>query len=634
MSALPDIYVRRRLEAVTGIVALGLAMLAIRAVDLQWLQADALSMQAEKQRQRQYTVSAPRGPILDRKGRILAESIKVPSISAIASDIPKDQIKALAEALEIGPARLKKKLAGRSGFVWLARQSSPETAERVMALNIPGVRREKEWRRYYPLGPETGHALGFVGIDGNGLEGLELALNDTLVGQPGSMHIRRDARGTLLPGGTWLHTPEPGTPVALYLDATIQSTAYAALADGVRKYNAKAGSVVVMRPADGAILAMANWPSFNANNFRKFRPNEWRNRAITDVFEPGSVLKPFAVAAALDSGRWKKNSLIFCEDGSFVVADYTIHDDHPEGWLDMTGLLAKSSNIGAAKLALDIGAEPLYRVLADVGFRQRTGIGLGGESPGILPPLSRWGPVETATIAFGQGIAVTPLQLATAFSVLANGGKYVQPSLMQSSGAPDTVDAEQRQAIPAGIAHTIMKMLEQATGPDGTGGLAVPAGYRVAGKTGTAQKPGPKGGYAKGKFTAVFVGAVPAEHPELVIAVVIDEPQKVIYGGQVAAPVFRRIAASSLPYLGVSPGLTQPQTNWRPIPVVATSLQKRASEGAVPSLAGMSLRQARRISLRHGYQLHIHGSGWVAKQQPAAFSRMSSNNSIEVWLDE
>ncbi len=630
-----DIYMRRRLEAVSGVIVLGFALLVIRAVDLQWLQAEALSMKAEKQRQRQYTVSAPRGAILDRKGRILAESIKVPSISAIASDIPASRIDELAEALEIGPARLKKRLAGKSGFVWLARQTSPETAERVIALNIPGVRRETEWRRYYPLGPETGHALGFVGVDGRGLEGLELSLDDTLQGQPGRMHIRRDARGILLPGGTWLRPPQAGKSIPLYLDATIQSTVYAALADGVYKYSAKAGSVVVMRPADGAILAMANWPSFNANNFRKFKPEEWRNRAITDVFEPGSVLKPFAVAAALNSGRWKKDSRIYCENGSFKVADYTIHDDHPERWLDMTGLLARSSNIGAAKLALDIGAEPLYRVLADVGFRQRTGIGLSGESPGILPPLSRWGPVETATIAFGQGIAVTPLQLATAFSVLANGGKYVQPRLVQPSGNGETDNLPQRQVLPAHIAKTVMEMLKHATGTDGTGSLAVPAGYQVAGKTGTAQKPSPDGGYAEDKFTAVFAGAVPADQPELVIVVVIDEPQKVIYGGRVAAPIFRKIAARTLPYLGISPGLKrQWQKNWKALPLVVAPRQKAAPEGMVPSLAGKSLRQVRRISTQYGYQLHVHGSGWVSRQRPAAFAQLPADGRIEVWLDE
>jgi len=631
MKHTPDMYARRRLEVVAGTVALGFALLIVRAVDLQWLQADRLAAQAEKQRHRQFTVSAPRGAILDRKGRILAESIKVPSISAIAEDIPKTQIPRLARALGMRPATLRKRLVGRRGFVWLARQTSPETAERLLSLRIPGIRRETEWRRYYPLGPETGHILGFVGVDGKGLEGLERSLDDTLRGRPGSMQIRRDARGNLLPDGIWLRRARPGKPVRLYLDATIQSAAYAALAEGVRRHGARAGSVVVMRPDDGAILAMVSWPSFNANNFRNSRPSEWRNRAITDVFEPGSVLKPFAVAAALLSGHWKPTSRIFCENGRFAVANYVIHDDHPEGWLDIAGVLVHSSNIGAAKLALDVGAEPLYRVLTDVGFSRRTGIGLGGESPGILPPLSRWGPVETATIAFGQGIAVTPLQLATAFSVLASGGSYHYPALIQDGSNP----TPGRQVLPHHIARTVMTMLERATGPDGTGRLAVPAGYRVAGKTGTAQKPGPNGGYAPGKFTAVFAGAVPARHPAVVIAVVVDEPHDSIYGGRVAAPIFRKIAAGILPYLGVSPHVEpQPHTPWHSLPVSVAAAPETTPAGATPSLLGMSLREVRRIAMRRDYQLRVHGSGWVRRQQPAAFAPLPAGATLEVWLDD
>jgi len=625
-----DIYTRRRLEAVAGLIALGFALLIVRAVDLQWLQADRLAAQAEKQRHRTYTVSAPRGPILDRKGRILAESIKVPSISAIAENIPPSQAGRLARALGMSPARLRKRLAGRRGFVWLARQISPEIADRVMAMHISGVRRETEWRRYYPLGPEAGHVLGFVGVDGKGLEGLERSLDDTLRGQPGSMQTRRDARGNLLPDGTWLRPVRPGAPVQLYLDATIQSTAYAALVEGIHRHGARSGSVVVMRPDDGAVLAMVNWPSFNANNLHGSHPSEWRNRAITDVFEPGSVLKPFAVAAALLSGHWRADSRIFCEHGRFRVANYVIHDDHPEGWLDMAGVLVHSSNIGAAKLALDIGPASLYRVLTSVGFSQRTGIGLGGESPGILPPLSRWGPVETATIAFGQGIAITPLQLATAFSVLASGGTYHQPALVRENGT-----SPGRQVLPPRISRTIMEMLERATGPEGTGRLAVPSGYRVAGKTGTAQKPGPSGGYAPGKFTAVFAGAVPARHPAVVIAVIIDEPRDSIYGGRVAAPIFRNIAADILPYLGVSPDTTpqlkHPRLN---LPVSASAERAGAPTGVVPSLTGMSLREVRRLAMRRDYQLSVHGSGWVHRQHPAAFAPLSAGGRIEVWLND
>jgi len=627
MKATSDIYVRRRIEAITGLMALGFALLAIRAVDLQWLQADKLQQLAENQRQREFSISAPRGPILDTQGRVLAESIQVPSISAIANEVPQGRIANLAKALGMQKSRLTQRLRGRHGFTWLARQISPDTAKTVMALNISGVRQEMEWRRYNPLGPATGHLLGFVGVDGRGLEGLEHSMDTQLAGLPGRMQVRRDARGISLPGGAWLTQPRMGRQVSLYLDATIQSLAYAALAEGVRIQDAKGGSVVVMRPGDGAVLAMVSWPGFNPNDFHRYRPSQWRNRAVTDVFEPGSVLKPFAMAAALETGRWRKQSRIFCENGHFRVANYVIHDDHSEGWLDMTGVLARSSNICAAKLALDVGPERLHHILEKVGLGSRTGIGLSGESPGILPPAKRWGPVETATIAFGQGVAITPLQLATAFSVLVNDGMHVSPRIIRGRAHDESY-----RAMPKKIARTVMRMLVHAASPEGTGALAVPAGYRVAGKTGTAQKPDGHGRYAKEKFTAVFVGAVPADDPQLIIAVMVDEPQKSIYGGKVAAPIFRHIAAAALPYLGVSPHRTI--HDWRSMTVAAHDSSGPETGDALPSLYRRSLREVRKLASASGYQLHVHGSGWVIRQKPVALSHMDPDAVLEVWLDD
>ncbi len=625
-----SVFIRRRMEAVAGLMALGVALLAIRAIDLQWYQADELKAKAERQRFKQYSTLAPRGAILDRKGRTLAESIEVPSIAAIAPEVPQDRIAELAKALRIKKSTLTKKLKEKDGFVWLARQVTPDTSDRVMALNIPGVRSEMEWRRYHPLGPELGHVLGFVGIDGDGLEGLEHSMNNVLQGEAGIKQVQRDARGVSLPGGVWLKQPTVGQSIELHIDATIQSIAYAALSEGVRQHGAKGGSVVIMDPNNGAVLAMANWPGFNPNDFRNYRPSMWRNRAVTDVFEPGSALKPFTVAAALASGRWQKKSLIFCENGSLQVGDYIIHDDHPEGWLDLTGLLAKSSNIGAAKIALDVGGNSLYNMLTRVGINKRTGIDLNGESPGLLPPIERWGPVETANIAFGQGVAVTPLQLATAFSILANGGMKVSPKLLKNQEHDTPV-----RVMPAEIAKTVLRMLERAVGPDGTGAKAVPAGYRVAGKTGTAQKPDAKGGYSN-QYTAVFAGTVPADNPQLVIVVVIDEPQDSIYGGSVAAPVFRNISEAALPYLGIAPETTAP-ANSKPWQLVKATSDKKAAlapEGSVPSLFGLSLREARIRLADNGYVLLAHGSGWVEKQKPTASSRLATGDTVEVWLDE
>ncbi|MDQ6993100.1 MAG: penicillin-binding protein 2 [Mariprofundus sp.] len=617
-----QLFVRRRIEFIAGLLALAILLLVVRVVDLQWLQGDKLSNMAEKQRYREFTTQAMRGPILDHKGRVLAESVEVPSIAAVADEVPASSIALLAEKLGISVKRLHKKLYHRTGFVWLARQISPARAARVMALDIAGVRMETEWRRYQPLGPVTGHLLGFVGIDGNGLEGMERRWNSALKGEAGIRQVRRDARGHSLPDGVWLRDAVAGKALTLTLDATIQSVAYAALADAVHEQHAKGGSVVVLRPADGAVLAMANWPGYNPNNFGKYHPGEWRNRAITDVFEPGSTMKPFTIAAALQSGRWQPDSLIFCENGSMKIADYTIHDDHKEGWLDVTGILMRSSNIGAAKLALDVGSNKLYSMLEGVGFGRRSGAGLSGESRGIVLAPERWGPVETANIAFGQGIAVTPLQLAAAFSVLANKGVYTVPRLFVDQ------EKKQKRVLTPTIAAQILTMLEFATSANGTGNGAVPAGYRIGGKTGTAQKPGPHGSYSKEKYMAVFAGIAPIDDPQLVIVVVVDEPQNSIYGGTVAAPVFRHIAESVLPYLGVPVRIEDP-TAWRKMAIAAEAPARDES-----AIYGMSMREIRRYAGKHGIRLHVHGSGWVERYKPRALLTLEQGDALEVWLHD
>lgn len=624
----PERFTRRRLDVVIGLVALCFVLLGTRAADLQILKSDMLQARAERQRQRQLEVQAPRGPIIDAKGRVLAESIEVPSIYAIGSKLPPRRIPELARALQIKPSLLRRKLGKKQGFVWLARQIDPARAERVMALNIPGIRQEREWKRFNPLGPETGHILGFVGIDGHGLEGMERSLDQKLLGRTGHKLYLRDARGNLLPGDVWANRPAQGQTVRLYLDAYIQSLAYAALADGIRKQRAKGGSVIIMRPKDGAVLAMANWPGFNPNDFHKYRAGAWRNRAVTDMFEPGSVLKPFTIAAALTSKRWHPDSPVFCEKGHFRIANRVIHDVHPQAWLDVTGVLVHSSNIGAAKLAMDVGPEAMSKVLTAVGFGKKTGIELPGESTGILASSSRWGPVETATISFGQGIAVTALQLATAYSVLANDGIFIRPRLIQGGTALPAKRILSRQVV-----HDVSQMMSLATGSEGTGSLAVPVGYPVAGKTGTAQKAARHGGYARGRYTAVFSGFVPAENPQLVITVIVDEPRGSIYGGQVAAPIFRSISATVLPYLGISPDTEIPAVMK---PLLASSHSTRILQAKINlnSLYGKSLREVRRFAIKEGYKLRVHGSGWVIRQTPSLLSKMDQGNELEVWLDD
>ncbi len=619
---------RRRFEALMGIVALGFVLMVVRAIDLQWVQSADLSSKAEAQRIRQFDVGAPRGTIVDSKARVLSESVEVPSIAVLASDLDKSRLPELAKALDMPLAKLKKRIANRTGFAWLERRVAPNVAKRVQSLGIEGVRIEKEWRRYHPFGPETGHLLGFVGTDDKGLEGLERSFNTHLSGEPGRIQLQRAANGFSLPGNTWLKKPVIGKDLELNLDVGIQSIAYAALANGIAETGAKGGSVVVMDPDNGGVLAMTSWPGFNPNSFANYSPKDWRNRVVTDVFEPGSVLKPFTVAAALSTGRWTMDSLIYCENGDFELADFTIHDEHPEGWIDLRKLLVVSSNIGAAKLALDVGKEDLNRVLEDVGFRKKTGVGLGGESSGILPPLSDWGPVETANIAFGQGVAVTPIQLASAFSVFANGGIYYAPQLVKNEAGPVGHRVLSKQ-----VAEDVLSMLSDVTKAGGTGTRAVPEGYSVAGKTGTAQKPSGQGGYSKDKFTAVFAGAVPAEKPELVIVVVLDEPASSIYGGSTAAPVFRQIAAATLPMIGVAPDVEhlKKHGDWQ-------VMQAKAGQGfdaaRLQSLYGLSLREVRRLALNKEVQLNVHGHGWVTKSSPAMLQNLNAGDVLEVWLDE
>jgi len=618
------IYARRRMEVVIGLMALALSLLFIRAVDLHLFQSDFLKSQASEQHFHQYAVAAARGNIVDRNGRILSKSIEVPSIGVIVNDLPKNRMAELSNALDIPLATLKKRIRHRKGFTWLVRQVSPVISAKVLALNVPGVRLETEWRRYYPLGPETGHVLGFVGIDGHGLEGIEHSQDKRLQGQAGIRLVQRDARGRALPGGVWLQEPRTGDVLTLTLDSNIQSIAYAALTEGVRAQQAKGGSVIVMDPYHGDILAMASWPGFNPNNFSRYKPKQWRNRAVTDIFEPGSSMKPFTIAAALEASSSHANSRIFCENGSFRVANYVIHDDHPEGWLDLTGIMARSSNIGAAKLALNLGAPKLRNKLYQLGFGQKTNVGLSGESSGILIPEKKWGVVETANIAFGQGIAVTPIQLASAFSVLANDGVKVSPRLFLSSS-----HAHAQRIFSSQTARAVTQMLIAATGANGTGKKAVPVGYQVAGKTGTAQKANRQGSYAKDKFTAIFAGFVPANHPKIVVVVVVDEPKKSIYGGSVAAPIFKNIASTTLPYLGVSP-------NTQASPYQRNSIihVKSATPISPQYFMGLSLRESYQLASLHNYALRTHGSGWVVRQSPSSIANLPKGAEVEVWLHE
>lgn len=624
--------IEQRTMVLSLVVASCFAVVFIRAIDLHWLQSDRLSARAKQQQFHQFNVGAARGPILDRHGRILSKSIETPSIGLVVEKVPVERLTELADALEMDAQALRRRLnRHKKGFIWVKRQTTPSIAMAVEELKLPGVRVETEWRRFYPLGPETGHLLGFVGIDGHGLEGLEHSHDRHLTGEHGVRASRRDAHGNSLPGSAWLRKPQTGRTLQLTLDSSIQSMAYAALADGVQKHHARSGSVVVMNPANGEILAMASLPGFNPNNFSQFSPNEWRNRAITDVFEPGSTMKPFTVAAALESGDWTSDSPVFCENGKFKVADHTIHDSHGLGWETLKGVLMHSSNIGAAKVALTLGAKRLHEELTRFGFSQRTGIDIEGEAAGLLAKPRHWGSIETANIAFGQGIAVTTLQLAVAFSTLANHGVRIAPVILFNQDKPQS-----KRIISTETSAVIEDMLVAAVSRDGTGNKSVPKGYSAAGKTGTAQRADEKGEYSAHHYTSVFAGYVPVEKPELVIVVVVDEPVGAYYGGLVAAPIFRQIAASALPYLGVSPrlGVEHEELGGDGALLQAALTHSPDMDARGLNFLGLSLRESYRLAARLGLELRTHGMGWVVRQIPLYPDQLSAQNFVEVWLDE
>jgi len=541
------LLLRRRLDLFAGFILLLLLILVVRAVDLMYFQGDRLAKIAEKQSLRSSTFVPPRGSIVDLNNHTLAESIEVYSVYAIASSVKRKETKELAKITGTSERIINKNLAKHKGFVWLIRDVSPEVSRKVSHAHFQGIGVEKEWKRYQPHGRVTGNLIGFVNRDGKGVEGLEYGRNKHLSGVPGKKIFHRDARGHVLPGLEWEERPMPGADLKLSIDLTVQSIAFEAVKKAVKAARAKAGSAVVLRPSDGAILAISTYPSFDPNALHRTDPSSWRNRPVLDVMEPGSTMKPFTMSAALQSGKFTKDSALYCENGSYRIANRVIHDDHPAKYLTMTGIIQKSSNICSAKIAQAIGAPYLHSVLTSIGFGSKTGSAIPGESPGIVNPVSKWGPVELATIAFGQGIAVTPLQLASAYSVLANGGVLKRPYIFAEEDR-----SKPKRIFDQKIAFQVRDMLLAATKYGGTGTAAVPPGYLVAGKTGTAQKPSPRGGYSN-RYIGVFAGYVPANDPQLVIVVMIDEPRSSHYGGVVAAPAFKEIASSVLPYYGVIP---------------------------------------------------------------------------------
>lgn len=542
----------RSLAVLALFVLVALALLS-RAVYLQMFDDGFLQAQGQQRHLRVVTIPAHRGMILDRNGEPLAVSTPVDSLWMNPQELvnAENRVPQLAKALNLSSRDVLKLLKQNADkqFVYLVRGMDPYAAERVLAMDIPGVYSQREYRRYYPAGEVTSQVLGFTNIDDVGQSGLELAYNQWLRGIPGAERVIVNRYGHAVQEVQGLRTPRPGKNLVTSLDLRVQYLAYRALKQTVIAQGAKSGSVIVMDPRSGEILAMANQPSFNPNNRSDYQPEAYRNRAVTDQFEPGSSMKPFTILAALLSGEYTPASIVDTAPGHYQVAGYTISDDGQDyGAINLTTILEKSSNVGASKIALSLSPQLLWNTLSAFGFGRLSGSGFPGEAAGSLAPYQTWSRARQATISYGYGVAVTALQLADAYDILADNGVRIPPTFVRQD-----VPTTGRRVIPAQYATTLRSMLQTVVTNEGTGKLAEVPGYYISGKTGTAHI-AQNGGYSSSDYYSVFCGIAPATHPRLVVVVVIREPTHGQYfAATVAAPLFAKVMAGALRLLDIPP---------------------------------------------------------------------------------
>lgn len=554
------------------VTLLGLMVAAIcwRIIDLQVVDRDFLKGQGDARSLRHIPIPAHRGLITDRNGEPLAVSTPVTTLWANAKEMQtaKEKWPALAAALGQDPKALTERLEAQANkeFIYLVRGLTPEQGQSVLDLKVPGVYGIEEFRRFYPAGEVTAHMVGFTDIDDHGREGVELAYDEWLAGVPGKRQVIKDRRGRLIKDVQVTKNAKAGKPLALSIDLRLQYLANRELRNAIIENGAKAGSLVIMDVKTGEILAMVNQPTYNPNNRRNLQPAMMRNRAMIDVFEPGSTMKAISMAAAIETGRWKPSDTVEVYPGTLQIGKYTIKDvSRSEGpVLDLTGILINSSNVGMSKVAFDIGGETIFRLAQKVGLGQDTGLGFPGERVGNLPNYREWRKAETATLSYGYGISVTAIQLVHAFSALANNGRLAPLTLIKTDKMPQTT-----QVLPETVAKTLQGMLTQVIeAPRGVFRAQVPA-YHVAGKSGTARKTsvGTKG-YAENSYRSLFAGFGPMSDPRYAIVVVIDEPSKAGYfGGLVSAPVFSRVMSGTLRLMNVTPDNlpTPQQANTTPV---------------------------------------------------------------------
>lgn len=667
-----------------GLLGIGLGVIVSAAYGIQVERGPEWRELAEKQRQRRLHVAPKRGTIYDRNGTPLAVSVEVPSVSVDAFEmlrrVDEAELQAyldqaaqrIATALSMDAATVRDKLARRRRFAWLKRRVTAEEVAAVRALGrgvggprLVGLMVEGEGHRYFPNRELAGPMLGFVSPGGEGKDGIELTLNEQLRGHIEEVKGLRDRSGRLIfAEGVKNEKALAGHNVFLTIDQGIQFVAERELAAAALTHEAKSGSLVVVDPRTGEILAMASYPACNPNDIAQSAIESRRNRAITDQFEPGSTMKVFTMAAALAAKTITPTQPIYCEEGSMAIDNVIIRDTHPEKWVTPTQLLAVSSNIGAAKLGLGLGDRRLYESFQRFGFGKETGIPLPGETPGVLRPRDRpWVQVETAAASFGQGISVTTLQLAMATAAIANRGRLLQPILVRrvtdglGNVVEETPSTVLRSAVSPNVAKIVSEMLVSVTEGEGTGIEAAVTGYETAGKTATAQKTDPATGkYSDELYTASFVGFVPADRPKIAIAVVLDEPMITHAGGAVAAPVFRRVAQAALRYMGVSqkdaegtemsavgdavdlaedtyavmaPNPPVPAIN----PVVPGAAVSDQGAKAVVDVTGLPATSALQTLMKQGFIPQMVGSGQVVRQHPAAGSMVPSGTVIQLFLE-
>lgn len=658
-------WMRIRLLAVVALLGLLSAVVLVRIWTLQISQADWLKGLAEDQYLKQITLEPMRGAIVDRNGAPLAASVMTDSVFVMPTELedPKHTARQLASALGLSAAELAKTLQRRKHFTWVKRRIPPAEAERVRALELKGVHFRRESRRYYPARELASTLVGFAG-DGRGLEGLELLFDGRLRGSTVLAQGLRDAHGNVLfsEGVGAAQTPD-GTRLVLALDLTIQEIVEAELERVVEQTQARRALAVVMDPSTGEVLAMANAPSFNPNTYWDYPQARYRNRAVSDCFEPGSTMKVFSLASALDQKAVEPDETFDCGSGRLQVGPHTIHDHGKPhaGRVSLREVLVESKNTCTAMIGMRLGREALYAKLRDFGFGRPTGADLPGESRCVLRKPQRWYDVDLATISFGQGVSVNALQLTTALCAVANGGVWMRPLVIREIRSADDRAVQRFEPEPAGrvieqrTAGLLRDMMIGVTEPGGTGTRAAIPGFDVAGKTGTAEKPDLiAGGYSKEKRVASFMGFVPARQPRIAALVVVDEPKTSPYGGVVAAPVFARIAEATLAYLGEFPDGNRPGRGGDAVAARAQAPVSEAVEGSdidvaitgseepggpsdatrLPDLRGRSARAALRTLSARGLEVVLVGTGRVTSQRPAAGVRVKAPARVTLILQD